>query len=604
MSETPRSETQLGIADLKRRLSVVGLNVLDEHEKFRHDSFYFVIGNTANETDIVLSRAFLDDLPNTKDYHPIVDSYARALAGRLKCGSPELFYCQSGVAVRVSIRWPIQSAIYSDKLSTFVLMDVIHQADGRIAKCSTEVASRLGRTVFDIVLQTVNSARTAIDLGRVKFYEPQFHQEVYQRIEYRLQPQERRTQSGIEDFLSGKAYVLGFFTVDEPTEVWAVDPWDAQYLGVTVKDLSLAMRVLRANGLLQAGTSPEHVRPTDKLLAERSSRAKQEESFSPLQQKLSRTSLPNKDELLKDVQSILKQHPTSSLVVIDLDNFKTVNDTKGHSEGDACLDRVISTIGAVVGGRGKIYRWGGDEFAVCLPDFSTMEGQAAAERIRTAVEQAKPGGDIEVTTSIGVCGSDCAESESPEELLDFADKAMYESKRTGKNQVTAWPLSSAGNKIENKPTKRLGEGERRKLAESVVVSLRTDNGHQRNYTIRIKNHSKQFDIALKSISLWSDGQRVGEPAFRPDGESGSCWDVAAGREIPINFDTGEVVAKRLWLIAGAPSMSAYHDTNLLLGHFRSKVRAEVIYEVLGIEKQYDETQAIQVDPINNAIIGM
>jgi diguanylate cyclase (GGDEF)-like protein len=605
MSETARSETQLGIADLKRRLGVVGLSVLDEHEKFRHDSFYFAIGNIANQTDIVLSRAFLDDLPKTKDYHPIVDSYARAIAGRLKCGSPELFYCQSSVAVRVSIRWPIQSAIYNGKLSTFVLMDVINQADGQIAKCSTDVGSRLGRTVFDLVLQTVNSVRTAIDLGQVKFYEPQFHQEVYQRIEYRLQPQERRTQSGIEDFLSGKAYILGFFTVDEPTEVWAVDPWDAQYLGVTVKDLSLAMRVLRANELLQAGTTPEHVRPTDKLLAERSSRAKQVESFSLLQQKLSRTSLPNKDELLKDMQTILQQHPTSALVVIDLDNFKAVNDTKSHSEGDACLDNVIATIGAVVGRRGKIYRWGsGDEFIVCLPDYSTQEAHATAERVRSAVEQAKPGGDIQVTTSIGVCGTDCTESKSPEEILDFADKAMYESKHSGKNRVTAWPLSSAGSKTEDKPTKRLGEGERHKLAESVVLALRTDNGHQRNYTIRIKNHSKEFDIELKRISLWSDGQRVGEPAFRPEGANGNCWDVAAGRELPINFDAGEVVAKRLWLIAGAPSMTAFHDANLLLGHFRSKVRVEVLYEVLGIEKQYDEAQIVQVDPINNAITGM
>jgi len=110
-------------------------------------------------------------------------------------------------------------------------------------------------------------------------------------------------------------------------------------------------------------------------------------------------------------------------------------------------------------------------------------------------------------------------------------------------------------------------------------------------------------LALKRISLWSDGQRVGEPAFRPEGANGKYWDVAANRELPINFDAGEVVAKRLWLIAGAPSMTAYHDTNLLLGHFRSKVRVEVLYEVLGIEKQYDETRTVQVDPINDAITG-
>ena len=80
--------------------------------------------------------------------------------------------------------------------------------------------------------------------------------------------------------------------------------------------------------------------------------------------------------------------------------------------------------------------------------------------------------------------------------------------------------------------------------------------------------------------------------------------MAADREIPFNFDAGEVVAKRLWSIAGAPSMSAFHDTNLLKGHFRSKVCVEVLYEVVGIEKQYDETRTVQVDPINNVITPM
>jgi len=262
-------------------------------------------------------------------------------------------------------------------------------------------------------------------------------------------------------------------------------------------------------------------------------------------------------------------------------------------------------IGAVVGRKGKIYRWGGDEFAVCLPDFATIEAQATAERIRSAVEEARPGGDIHVTTSIGVCGTDCTESKSPEEILDFADKAMYESKHgKGKNCVTAWPLSSAGPKVESTPTKRLGEQERRKLADSVVLSIKTDNGHQRNYTIQIKNHSKELEVPIKRISLWSDDQRLGEPVFRPEGANARCWDVGADRELPFNFDAGEVVAKRLWAIEGSPSMNMFHDTNLLKGHFRAKVRVEVLYEVVGIEKQYDETRMVQVDPINNAITGI
>lgn len=434
MSEPSRTETLLGIVELKKRLSAVGLNIIEQREQFHHDSTYFAIGDNANQTDIVLSRAFIDDLPNTKEYHAIVDSYARAVAGRLKCGCPEVFYCISGVAIRVSIRWPILSGIYDNILRVVILMDVISIADDKIAKCSMEIG---GGTVFDTVIQTVNSVRSAVDMAQIKFYESNLRQESYQRIEREQQPQ-KRPQSEVERFLAGKAYVLGF--VASERDVWAADPWDAQYLGVTVKELSLAMRVLRANGLLHAGKNPvEYMRPTDKLVAELSSRAKEEESFSPSRQKLSRNTLPNKDELLKDMQTILKQHTILALVVIDLDNFKSVNDTKGHLEGDACLDKVIATIGAVVGRKGKIYRWGGDEFAVCLPDFSTEEAQATAERIRRRVEEEKPAGEIPVTTSIGVCGTDSTDSKSPEDILGFADKAMYKSKASGKNRVTTWP---------------------------------------------------------------------------------------------------------------------------------------------------------------------
>jgi hypothetical protein len=135
-----------------------------------------------------------------------------------------------------------------------------------------------------------------------------------------------------------------------------------------------------------------------------------------------------------------------------------VNDTKGHPKGDECLDVVVRTIGTVVGRKGRIYRWGsGDEFAVCLPDFSTEEAQATAERIRREIEEARPGGEIDVTASIGVCGSDRANSQSADEILEFADKAMYQSKRSGKNQVTSWPCGAEGAQLvggAEKPTKQ------------------------------------------------------------------------------------------------------------------------------------------------------
>jgi diguanylate cyclase (GGDEF)-like protein len=150
--------------------------------------------------------------------------------------------------------------------------------------------------------------------------------------------------------------------------------------------------------------------------------------------------LPKKERLIADVSRFLTRKAGIALLVIDLDHFKAVNDTKGHQEGDACLDRVVKTIGGVLGRKGILYRWGGDEFAVSLPDFSTEEAHATAERVRCAVEKAKPGVDLSVTTitSIGVSGSERMKNGSAEDLLNGADEAMYVSKRQGKNRVTSW----------------------------------------------------------------------------------------------------------------------------------------------------------------------
>ena len=161
--------------------------------------------------------------------------------------------------------------------------------------------------------------------------------------------------------------------------------------------------------------------------------------------------LLNKQKLIEDVRSLLKRRAGIALLVIDLDHFKSVNDTKGHQEGDACLERVVKAIGSVLGRKGVLYRWGGDEFAVSLPDFSTQEAHATAERIRCAVEQSKPCGDLSVTTSIGVSGVDQMTNASAEDLLTAADKAMYISKRQGKNRVTSWSVAEGKeeNSLEN-----------------------------------------------------------------------------------------------------------------------------------------------------------
>lgn len=146
--------------------------------------------------------------------------------------------------------------------------------------------------------------------------------------------------------------------------------------------------------------------------------------------------LPKQPEFKADLSEAVQRQ--IALVFIDLDNFKAVNDTKGHQAGDECLAKVAETIGGVITGKGKLYRYGGDEFAVILRNADVDEAAATGERIRSAIRAAQPGGDIEVTASIGVAASDQAGRRDAEMLLKAADDATYASKRGTKNCVTKW----------------------------------------------------------------------------------------------------------------------------------------------------------------------
>lgn len=153
-------------------------------------------------------------------------------------------------------------------------------------------------------------------------------------------------------------------------------------------------------------------------------------------QEITLSSLPKKDELLDHIRSLREESGVFSVIVIDLDNFKQVNDTKGHLAGDACLESVVAIIGAAIRRKGLLYRWGGDEFAVVLPNFDKTEAEATAERIRVSVSTGNPGGDVHVTASIGVTAKVESVETSAEELLESADNAMYTSKKEGRNRVT------------------------------------------------------------------------------------------------------------------------------------------------------------------------
>ena len=123
----------------------------------------------------------------------------------------------------------------------------------------------------------------------------------------------------------------------------------------------------------------------------------------------------------------------ASLVLADVDHFKKVNDKHGHPIGDAVLKEVAQRLIAVSARKGDAYRYGGEEFALILPNHSAEEGLAVAERARLVVETTPVAG-ITVTASFGIAtSSDRATSAS--QWLKYADEALYDAKRYGRNVV-------------------------------------------------------------------------------------------------------------------------------------------------------------------------
>ncbi|MDA1885792.1 GGDEF domain-containing protein [Bacillus cereus group sp. BY105LC] len=125
------------------------------------------------------------------------------------------------------------------------------------------------------------------------------------------------------------------------------------------------------------------------------------------------------------------------LLFIDIDHFKSVNDTYGHPAGDEVLKQIGSILREVSPFPNLSFRKGGEEFALLIPKKGLAYGMHTGEKIRTAVEkhsfQLLNGTKIKITVSVGVS----VYEQSPEQFIQAADDALYYSKRNGRNQVSS-----------------------------------------------------------------------------------------------------------------------------------------------------------------------
>jgi len=134
-----------------------------------------------------------------------------------------------------------------------------------------------------------------------------------------------------------------------------------------------------------------------------------------------------------EVKRFVRYGSLVTLVLIDIDDFKAVNDTYGHREGDRILAVMGKTLLHLARESDICCRYGGEEFAVILPLTDTHEASAIADRMRVELAECLPGGHI-VTVSIGVAS--CGEkTRTYQDLVEKADTALYQVKRSGKNRV-------------------------------------------------------------------------------------------------------------------------------------------------------------------------
>ena len=224
------------------------------------------------------------------------------------------------------------------------------------------------------------------------------------------------------------------------------------------------------------------------------------------------TGLYNRRRFVDELDELLHQAgasgSTSALLFIDLDQFKYVNDTCGHPAGDRLIKAVAECLLSTVGGKGAVARFGGDEFAILLPNAGKREARSVAEQILENMRQLshlENDNVIHVHCSIGVSMLR-GDQTTRDELLAQADIACREAKASGRNRVEFYRVS----KRENEQ-KTADVGWMRKLREAI------DNDQ---FVLRFQpvvhiesGETAHYEVLLRLAN--DDGDIVGPDAFLP-----------------------------------------------------------------------------------------
>ncbi len=160
------------------------------------------------------------------------------------------------------------------------------------------------------------------------------------------------------------------------------------------------------------------------------------------------TGLSNRRDIVERLEGEIsrthRHRDPFSLIIVDIDRFKEVNDSHGHEAGDRLLEAVALALRASLRLEDYCARWGGEEFLICLTRASLEGALVVAEKLRSSIESLEidyQGARISRTISLGV--AQYTDGESLDEIVRGADRALIEAKQAGRNRVRARPWAAA-----------------------------------------------------------------------------------------------------------------------------------------------------------------
>ncbi|MBA7663311.1 hypothetical protein ES703_71350 [subsurface metagenome] len=178
-----------------------------------------------------------------------------------------------------------------------------------------------------------------------------------------------------------------------------------------------------------------------------------------------------------------------SLIILDLDSFKIYNDNYGHLAGDKLLKQIGSIMKSAIRNADQAFRYGGDEFAILLPQTAIDEANQVAERVRKYIALKAKAGNVPVTASLGIA-SWPAEGITANGIIAAADAALYHAKRSGGNQIHC--ASGMLLPLDEVPASTTSQGDDGAL--STIYSLAT--------TVDMRNHhSSQHSKKVSEYAL-------------------------------------------------------------------------------------------------------